>query len=324
MHIGRNQLCPCNSGLKYKKCCGNPLKEQPVTAANPYPRPIPFEVMAAPKKHEADEMIRQQQQGLGKPILSFKSNDHQIVMLGNTVHWSSTWKTFPDFLSYYLKTVLGGEWGNAEIAKPLSERHPIMHWYEEYCHFQRRHGSDGEIKSAPATGVVKCYLGLAYSLYLIKHNAELQERMIKRLKKPEQFQGAYYELVVANSLIRAGYELALEDETDPASKHCEFSAVSKKTGKNYWVEAKMRGVAGLLGRTVHDGTKNADATSALVKHLNGAFAKPAADERLIFIDVNTEPHLIHSQAHFLSGQIRRRAGLRRMKSNCSRVNMLTF
>ncbi len=26
--IGRNDLCPCNSGKKYKKCCG--LSEEPV------------------------------------------------------------------------------------------------------------------------------------------------------------------------------------------------------------------------------------------------------------------------------------------------------
>jgi hypothetical protein len=36
-------------------------------------------------------------------------------------------------------------------------------------------------------------------------------------------------------LIRAGFKLELEDETDGASKHCEFSAMSK--GKKYWVEA---------------------------------------------------------------------------------------
>ena len=27
MKIGRNQLCPCGSGLKYKKCCLNKTKE---------------------------------------------------------------------------------------------------------------------------------------------------------------------------------------------------------------------------------------------------------------------------------------------------------
>jgi hypothetical protein len=51
-----------------------------------------------------------------------------------------------------------------------------------------------------------------------------------------------------------------------------------------------RSVVGLLGRTDRDGTKNTDATSEMVKHLSGAFAKPAADERLIFIDVNTDRH----------------------------------
>jgi len=34
-----------------------------------------------------------------------------------------------DFLSDYVKQTLGGDWGNAEIAKPLSERHPVMQWY---------------------------------------------------------------------------------------------------------------------------------------------------------------------------------------------------
>jgi transposase-like protein len=29
---GRNELCPCNSGLKYKKCCGNPARPANPTA----------------------------------------------------------------------------------------------------------------------------------------------------------------------------------------------------------------------------------------------------------------------------------------------------
>jgi hypothetical protein len=251
--------------------------------------PIAPEILAQLRRQEAAELIRRQQQGLGNPIVALKMNDQQIVAAGNTLYWSPKWKTFADFLAGYMKHVLGGEWGNAEIAKPLNERHPIMQWYDEYCHFQRQHLTQGEIKSLPVTGVVNCYLGLAYSLYLIKHNVELQDRLVKRLKSVAQFQGAYYELFVANCLIRAGFKLELEDETDPAVKHCEFSAVSK-TGKKYWVEAKTRSVVGLLGKTEHDGTKSTDATSELVKHLNGAFAKPAADERLIFIDLNTDPH----------------------------------
>jgi hypothetical protein len=279
--IGRNQPCPCGSGRKYKRCCGDPLKDIPSSLT------LPASML---ERNKADELIRQQQQGLGKPIISAKIKNQQIVAVGKTLYYSEKWRTFPDFLSDYLKMIMGAEWGNAEIAKPLHNRHPILQWYDEYCRYQRTYFQPGEIKSAPMTGVVCCYLGLAYSLYLLKHNVELQDRLIKRLKNQANFQGAYYEIIVANSLIRAGFDLVLEDETDKLTKHCEFAAVSKKTGKRYWVEAKMRAVVGLLGKTDSDGTKKSDPTSELIKHLNEALKKPATNERLIFIDLNTDSH----------------------------------
>src|SRR5262249_39825232 len=128
--------------------------------------------------------------------------------------------------------------------------------------------------------------GLAYSIYLHDHNVEIQERLIRRLKDPANFQGAFYELFIASTLIRAGFELTLEDETDGLSKHCEFAAVSRRTGKKYWVEAKMKAMAGVLGQT--QGT-DTNPISRLIPHLNDALTKPAADQRLIFIDLNAEP-----------------------------------
>jgi hypothetical protein len=242
-------------------------------------------------RYEADELIRQQQQGLGRPIVAVKTRNEQIVIAGQTVYHSPKWRAFPDFLADYLKIVLGRDWGNAELSKALSKRHPILQWYDECCHHQRHYmQSSGEPKCLPMTGAVCCYLGLAYSLYLLKHNVELQTRLINRLKNQANFQGAYYELIVANSLIRAGFNLVLEDETDRTMKHCEFAAISKKTGKRYWAEAKMRGVVGILGKTENDGTNKTDPTSELIKHLNNALKKPAAHERLIFIDLNTDPY----------------------------------
>lgn len=281
--VGRNAPCPCGSGKKYKKCCGSSLNVD---------EKLQQQIKMQLEQRQADELIRQQQQGLGRPIICAKFKGNQFVAVGNQLYHSPKWKTFPDFLSGYLKLTLGTEWGDAELRKPYQKRHPILQWYHEYCLLQRnddRIEAEGEIKSYPMTGVVYCYLGLAYNLYLLKHNVELQERLIKRLKNRENFQGAYYELMVANSLIRAGFELVLEDETDRSEKHCEFAAISKKTGKRYWVEAKMRAVVGQLGKTKNDGTENADPTSTLIKHLNGALKKTAENERFIFIDLNTEP-----------------------------------
>jgi hypothetical protein len=240
----------------------------------------------------AQERIREAQQGRGRPIVAFTHGDRQIVAVKNTVYFSDKWKTFPDFLADYIKRKLDPEWGNAEIAKPLEQRHPILQWYDAYCRYQQSTIiKPGQVADATVTGIVACYLGLAYSLYLLDHNVELQARLIGRLKDPANFQGAFYELIVANILIRAGFGLTLEDETDPASKHCEFAAVSRRTGKRYWVEAKMRSVVSILGKTDKDGGPDGKPLSQLIPHLNKALAKPAANERLIFIDLNAEPGL---------------------------------
>ncbi len=184
--------------------------------------------------------------------------------------------------------ILGGDWGNAELKKPFEDRHPLMQWYDGYCRLQQRHAKEpGEPYSAENTGVVYCYLGLAYNLYLIRHNVALQGLYVERLKVADQFQSAYHELMIANILIRAGFELGLEDETDRRSKHCEFSATSIRTGKKYSVEAKMRSETGVLGKT--HGKPEGDPTARLIKHVNAALAKPADGERLIFVDVNTDP-----------------------------------
>jgi hypothetical protein len=209
--IGRNQPCPCGSGKKYKRCHGSLA-----AALTPLP---------APEVFRAGELIRQHQQGHGRPIIATKVADHQIVAVGNTIYYSKNWKTFPDFLASYIIARLGKEWLEDELAKPVANRHPIMQWEREYADYQRTTlKTPGEVVSAEINGVVAAYLGTAYALYLLDHNAELQARLLHRLKNVGQFQGAYYELVVASALIRAGFTLTLEDETDAASKHCVRAA----------------------------------------------------------------------------------------------------
>lgn len=166
--IGRNERCHCGSGHKYKRCCG---------------RYGPGERLAQPAfgrggLNGADEKIRQNQQGLGKPIIAVQHEGNQLVAVKDRLHFSKSWKTFPDFLAYYIKYVLGAEWGNAEIAKPEEDKHQIIKWYQRYCLYQQQAGMpDGEVRSQEVNGLVICYLGLAYNLYLLAHNVELQARM---------------------------------------------------------------------------------------------------------------------------------------------------
>jgi hypothetical protein len=237
-------------------------------------------------EHEAKELRREQQQGLGRPIIGTEFSGYQIVAVGETVHWGK-WKTFFDFLGDYMKTTLGREWGNAEIAKPLSDRHPIMQWYDAVCHYQKRTIPEpGKVRTAPMTGATAAYFSLAYSLYLLAHNVELQQKLIARLKNRDQFQGAYYETLVAAWFILAGFELTLEDESDAADSHCEFTAKSKAFGKSYSVEAKSRG----------PNKDHLDVGAQLAK----ALRKTAAHQRIVMIDVNVPDDPARTPETFLA------------------------
>jgi hypothetical protein len=135
----------------------------------------------------------------------------------------------------------------------------------------------GEIYSAPITGAVSAYYGLAYNLYLLAHNVhDIQTRLLDRLRNPDNFQGAFYETRVAAELVKAGFELEYEDEGDISTTHCEFTATFTQTKKQFSVEAKSRPIALRVdGKQLRVG-----------RQLYGALEKQADFDRLIFIDMN--------------------------------------
>lgn len=299
---GRNEPCTCGktgpdgNRLKFKRCCGAP---QASTSANPESREIPPELRASPEQQRrAQEMfremqskdrIRRTQQGGGKPIISTEFGKHRVVAVGNKVFFDKQNGTFVDFLLKYMATTLGKEWCDAELAKPYSERHTLMQWHEDVRRYQvsTSTGAVGKVINAEMTGAVAAFVGLAHALYRLEHNAKMQERLIKHLKTPDLFQGAYYEAMVASIVVTADFEITPEDETDGNTKHCEFAARSRATGQTFHVEAKMRGVSGIMGKGPNDGAKDdKDPTSKVVTHVAAALKKPAKGQRVIFVDLN--------------------------------------
>ena len=99
-----------------------------------------------------------------------------------------------------------------------------------------------------------------------------RSRLINRLKNPDQFNGAYYETFVAATLIKAGFDLELENEEDVSSSHCEFTATFRETGNKYSVEAKSR--------------EPHKSSSVITNQLYNALRKTANHQRIVFIDVN--------------------------------------
>ena len=286
--IGRNEKCPCGSGRKYKRCCGmsptaiSPVRQIPLSEVPPEV----MEILAERQRKEADRVRRF---GHVRAPIDLEFRGQRIVAVGNRLLWSPKWKTFHDFLFDYVRDVMGKEWGQAELQKPFPERHPVVQWYDAVCRHQQQVVKEpGKVHTAPATGLDRAFLSLAWDLYTLEHHALLQSRLVERLKHRDQFQGARYETYVCAAFVRAGFDPVLEDETDTETSHCEFVATHKETGARYSVEAKSRHRPGFLGRP-GDPQPLSEIQADVSRPLKRALRKQANHERVVFIDVNVPP-----------------------------------
>ena len=90
------------------------------------------------------------------------------------------------------------------------------------------------------------YLLLAYDLYILRDHRALLKRNVERMQHPDQFQGARYELTVTATMIRAGFDVIMENEGDKSTRHVELTAAHRVTGQRLAVEAKSRHYPGVL------------------------------------------------------------------------------
>jgi hypothetical protein len=259
MKIRRNEKCPCGSGFKYKKCHGSPIVHTET-------------IVSIKDRLLTIEIQRRRQQGFGKAIISHWFNGEQWIAVGNRLYHSANWKTFHDFLFDYPIFIFGIDWFRSGREKARSEIHPLISWRSSLVSHLQPIEKDGEIITTETTTEISSFLTLSYYLYLIAHNAKLETLLILRLKNKEQFAPAYYEAFVFSTMIMAGFEIEVEDESDPCGTHPEFWAVSKKTKKRYSVEAKRR----------QFGKDNASVWSQLKK----ALSKDSPCERIIFIELS--------------------------------------
>jgi SEC-C motif-containing protein len=279
MSLGRNEPCPCGSGKKYKSCC------LPATQRDSEPAPS---ISGSAELQARLSEIREFQKSYGqvKPVLSAEFKQHRFVAIGNKFHWSEKWKTFPDFLFAYLKIQFGREWWQSEVHKAAAERHPIVQWCFELGQWQKQQVPEvNGLFRMPRGGVVAAYLLAAYDLFVLDNHQRLQARIIDRLKNRDQFQGARYELLVTATLIRAGFEIDFEDESDSTRKHPEFLATHRATGEVIAVEAKSRHRPGILGRD-GDCESPEQLKLGVRRLLNKAAEKTALHPMVIFVDLN--------------------------------------
>lgn len=264
--VGRNEPCPCGSGKKFKRCC---LRQD----------------------HPRQDGAKAESTAGPRPIISAMVKDFRVVAVGDEVHWSPSWKTFPDFLNYYAKHVLGGEWANEELRKPFEEQHPLIQLWLRMLELwnTQEPGPDG-LRRARPSGPMVAFLTIPRDLYLLRDHEALQHRMIARLKDRSHFQGARYELFAAATLIRAGFSITYEDEQDGSRRHPEFIATHRGLGETVAVEAKSRHRRGVLGQPAPIKQAGPGDLKAGVRNLLlDAFGKAPEHPYVVFVDVNLPP-----------------------------------
>src|SRR5581483_2877613 len=126
------------------------------------------------------------------------------------------------------------------------------------------------------------FIAFAYDVFTVADNALVQASLLDRIRRVDHYQGARYELLAAASMLRAGFNIAFEDEGDSSRSHCEFAAIHKKTGRSFSVEAKSR-------HRLQPAANDPTPTARMYKIMQEALKKEADHERIIFMDVNLPP-----------------------------------
>jgi hypothetical protein len=300
--VGRNDDCPCGSGLKFKKCCEGLRPQGPsVRATSRQPQPpfqfqeisndrLPPEVQVAARGFAArtPSLEHVTQYGHVRPQISCDFHGYRFVVIGGKLIYMPTeqFKFFTDVLLAYVPQLFGREWFDQEIAKAPDLRHPVMQWrVKGMTYMNAQPKFQDNTSCAVPTGPLLAYMNFAHDLYTVDDNARLDSRLIERLKHADQFQGARQELFAEATCLRAGFQIEHENETDGSARHAEFTATHKATGVKISVEVKSKHRPGVLGRA---GVREPEDSLSLRfgKFLNDAVAKNAPHPLVLFMDVN--------------------------------------
>jgi hypothetical protein len=252
-----------------------------------------FEVVAQIRQRLENKRRWHAAYGTIKPIISAEGNGIRVVAVGdNTLYQSKKWKTFPDFLFRYIWEVFGKEWLAEQKSRPPDQLHTLIHWYRSFKRLQRAQseGKQGVVEYRP-NGATAALVSLAYDLFTVENNLYLPTRLKERLRDAQQFQGARYELFCACALLRSGFSIEFQDESDGSNRHPEFVATHLATGIRIAVEAKSKHRPGVLAMP---GDRIADERLRLGKVrqlLNDAVTKNVELPLVVFFDVNLPPDI---------------------------------
>jgi hypothetical protein len=293
MSLGRNHLCYCGSGIKYKRCHFDLDREAPRVLAQAWP-----EVHAKLAEHNARDQRLREEYGVDINYVSpIQFKGRKVWAIGSRLYTDRSPKeTFHEFILHVLRQTFGEPWRAEQTALADDERHFVLKCFQELTRFKEAHtdhealARDGQV-SAVANGWVSYLMSLAWDVATLVHAADLPESMVKRLRDRDQFQGARYEIAIAATFARLDCEIRLLDDHEDLQsvKHVEFEATHRPTGQTFAVEAKSRHRAGVVNRPGEhdpDDPLRGDARGVRKLYRDAVLKAPEDKPFFIFIDIN--------------------------------------
>lgn len=220
---------------------------------------------------------------VSRPQIQATLGQNKFRAVGKNLYRRPLKESFYDFQLNHLLWLLGEDWFNAEMAKPLAERHIILRWRDKRNQQLRKYQDPNDPEAlvrAPLTGEMRALHVLADDVYQLAHALEPPRQIVARLRDLRQFQGARYEILAASLFARCGFEVTfIEDST---KRNPEF--IAEKQGERIAVEAKSRHRAGALNER---GAFRENARAEIRRlYESAAGQNPGNLPFLIFIDVN--------------------------------------
>jgi len=221
--------------------------------------------------------------GQSRVPLEQEIDGDRIVIAGAQMFAVPKRFSFHEFLISYAMNKLGQDWCQEHLIKG-ARPHPLVDYFINGLASLKVIGSSSDgLKQYKTNGEMHAFLTFAYDIFTIADNACIQDSLLRRVRNSDQFQGARFEIFAAASLIRAGFSIEFEDESDSRRSHCEFTATSRRTQRAFSVEAKSR------HRNPDSTEDNNIPRAGMYRLLQEALRKSANHERIIFADVNLPP-----------------------------------
>src|SRR5712691_712983 len=219
----------------------------------------------------------------GQLVPSRLVDGQRLWTVGPRTYLRPATETFHGFLVFLVKSTVNESWYVSELARPESERHELARWLND-VEVRVAALPESPVSDIPATGEDLCVLTLGYDLLQVLSQTTLAPQLRKRLRTRDKFQGARYEIAVAATFVRAGFDVQFIN--DRKRKRPEFIARDPRTGLEISVEAKSRHLSGVLHEPGSINMTKA-MRGEIDRLIEDAFQQsPRACPFMIFVDVN--------------------------------------